>query len=128
LRSKAGLNPEPFLKRKAGQSFFNTSTMDLKKLLGDAGNVGPNLHAYIQAFSPEVRDIFERFEFATQIDRLAKAKLLYQVAEKFANVDLHPDRVSNSQMGPASDRTRRQSFGAQAWIVASSSSNGGWPS
>lgn len=99
LRSKAGLNPEPFLKRKAGQSFFNTSIMDLKKLLGDAGNVGPNLHAYIQAFSPEVRDIFERFEFAAQIDRLAKAKLLYQVAEKFANVDLHPNRVSNSQMG-----------------------------
>lgn len=51
-RSKAGLNPEPLLKRKAGQSFFNTSTMDLKELLGDAGNVGPNLHSYIQGFSP----------------------------------------------------------------------------
>ena len=98
-RTKAGLNPEAFLKRKAGQSFFNTSTMDLKKLLGDAANVGPNLHAYIQGFSPEVRDIFERFEFVVQIDRLAKAKLLYQVTEKFANVDLHPDRVSNNQMG-----------------------------
>ncbi len=46
-----------------------------------------------------MRDIFERFEFAGQIDRLAKAKLLYQVAEKFANIDLHPDRVPNSQMG-----------------------------
>ena len=46
-----------------------------------------------------MRDIFERFKFAVQIDELAKAKLLYQVAEKFANIDLHPDRVSNSQMG-----------------------------
>ena len=99
LRSKAGLNPDSFLKRKAGQSFFNTSIMDLKTLLGDAGNVAVNLHAYIQGFSPEVRDIFERFEFVVQIDRLAKAKLLYQVAEKFANVNLHPDRVSNRQMG-----------------------------
>jgi type I restriction enzyme M protein len=99
VRTKAGLNPEPFLKRKAGQSFFNTSSMDLKKLLGDAANVRQNLETYVQGFSPEVRDIFERFEFAVQIDKLAKAKLLYQVAEKFAGVDLHPERVSNSQMG-----------------------------
>jgi len=98
-RTVAGVNPEPFLKRKAKQSFYNISPMDLKKLLGDPGHVRQNLEAYVQGFSPEVRDIFERFEFAVQIDRLAKAKLLYQVAEKFAGIDLHPDRVSNSQMG-----------------------------
>lgn len=98
-RTKAGLNPEAFLKRKAKQSFFNTDPMDLKKLLGDPANVGPNLHAYIRGFSPEVRDIFERFEFGGQIDRLAKAKLLYQVAEKFATFDLHPNRVTNTDMG-----------------------------
>jgi len=46
-----------------------------------------------------VRDIFESFEFHNQIDRLAKAGLLYLVAEKFANIDLHPDTVSNAQMG-----------------------------
>jgi type I restriction enzyme M protein len=50
-------------------------------------------------FSPAVRDIFERFEFHTQIDRLAKAGLLYLVTEKFANIDLHPEVVSNAQMG-----------------------------
>ena len=99
LRTKAGVNPDPFLKRKAGQSFFNASPMDLKKLLGDPDNVRANLEAYVQGFSEEVRDIFERFEFAVQIDRLAKSKLLYQVAEKFAGIDLHPDRVTNSQMG-----------------------------
>lgn len=98
-RTKAGVNPEPFLRRKAGQAFFNTSPMDLKKLLGDAANVRQNLEAYVQGFSPEVRDIFERFEFAVQVDRLAKAKLLYQVAEKFAGIDLHPEHVSNAQMG-----------------------------
>jgi type I restriction enzyme M protein len=98
-RSKAGLNPDPFLRRVAKQSFFNTSPMDLKKLLGDPDNVGPNLLLYLQGFSPEVRDIFERFEFHNQIDKLAKAKLLFQVAEKFAGIDLHPERVANSQMG-----------------------------
>ncbi len=53
----------------------------------------------MQAFSPAVRDIFESFDFHTQIDRLAKSGLLYLVAEKFANIDLHPQTVSNARMG-----------------------------
>lgn len=96
---QAGINPEPFLLRKAGQSFYNTSPLDMKKLIGDQDHIKENLFAYIQGFSVAVRDIFERFDFYTQIDRLAKSGLLYQVVERFANVDLHPDKVSNSQMG-----------------------------
>jgi len=99
LRTKAKLNPEPFLLRKAGVLFYNTSPLDLKKLMGDQDHIGENLRAYMQAFSPAVRDIFESFEFHIQIDRLAKAGLLYLVTEKFANFDLHPNVVSNAQMG-----------------------------
>ena len=98
-REKAGVNPEPFLLRKSGQLFFNTSPLDMKKLMGDQDHIRENLFAYMQAFSPAVRDIFESFDFHTQIDRLAKAGLLYLVTEKFANIDLHPDAVSNAQMG-----------------------------
>jgi type I restriction enzyme M protein len=98
-RTKAGLNPAPFLLRKAGQHFYNTWPLDLKKLMGDQHNIAENLRTYINAFSPEVRDIFEHFDFATQVDRLSKANLLYLVTEKFANIDLHPDVVSNAQMG-----------------------------
>jgi type I restriction enzyme M protein len=98
-RSAAGLNPEPFLLKKSGQLFFNTSPLDLKKLMGDQDHIGENLRAYLQAFSPAVRDIFESFEFHTQIDKLAKSGLLYLVTEKFATIDLHPDAVSNAQMG-----------------------------
>ncbi len=98
-REKAGLNPEAFLLRKSGQLFYNTSPLDLKKLMGDQDHIGENLRAYMQAFSPAVRDIFESFEFHTQIDKLAKSGLLYQVTEKFANIDLHPQVVSNAQMG-----------------------------
>lgn len=95
----ADLNPEPFLKRKAKQTFFNVSPMDLKKLLGDPDNIAANLEAYVQGFSKDVRDIFEKFEFPNQIDKLAKANLLFLVAERFAGVDLHPDKVTNVQMG-----------------------------
>ncbi|OQW89271.1 MAG: restriction endonuclease subunit M [Rhodoferax ferrireducens] len=99
LREKAGLNPEPFLLRKSGQFFYNTSPLDLKKLMGDQDHIGENLRAYMQAFSPAVRDIFESFEFHTQIDKLAKSGLLYMVTEKFATIDLHPSVVSNAEMG-----------------------------
>ena len=98
-RAKAGLNPEPFLVRVSGQHFFNTSPLDLKKLMGDQDHIGENLRAYLAGFSPAVRDIFEHFEFHAQIDRLQKAGLLYLVTEKFAGVDLHPETVSNAQMG-----------------------------
>lgn len=98
-KTAAGVNPEPFLLRKAGQTFYNTSKLDMRLLIGDQDNIAANIYAYVQGFSADVRDIFERFEFAAQVDRLAKAKLLYQVTEKFARVDLHPDKVSNMQMG-----------------------------
>jgi type I restriction enzyme M protein len=98
--SKMGVNPEPFLLRVAGSTrFYNTSPLDLVKLLGDQDHIRQNLYAYIQAFSPAARDIFERFDFHTQVERLAKANLLYLVTEKFANIDLHPKAVDNTQMG-----------------------------
>ena len=98
-REKAGLNPESFLLKKSGQLFYNTDALDLKKLMGDQDHIGENLRRYLQGFSSAVRDIFERFEFHIQIDRLDKSRLLYLVTEKFANIDLHPDVVSNAEMG-----------------------------
>jgi type I restriction enzyme M protein len=98
-RKKARINPEPFLLKKSGQLFFNTSPLDMKKLMGDQDHIKENLFAYVQAFSPAVRDIFESFDFHTQVDRLAKSNLLYLVAEKFVNIDLHPDKVTNVAMG-----------------------------
>ncbi|WP_198421854.1 SAM-dependent DNA methyltransferase [Lacipirellula parvula] len=72
---------------------------DAKKTLPGAASESSGACSYLQAFSPAVRNTFESFEFHPQIDRLAKAGLLYLVTEKFANIDLHPDVVSNAQMG-----------------------------
>src|SRR5215203_1000506 len=51
-REKAGLNPEPFLLRKSGQFFYNTSPLDMKRLMGDQMNIAENLRSYMQAFLP----------------------------------------------------------------------------
>ncbi len=99
-KTKAGVNPDPFLQRIVGEArFYNTSPLDLKAALGDPAHLRQNLYAYLNAFSPSAKDIFDRFEFATQIDKLDKADLLYLVTEKFASVDLHPQRVDNATMG-----------------------------
>ena len=98
-KKKSGIPPEPFLLRKAGQSFYNISPLDIKKLMGDQDHIKENIYSYIQGFSESVRDIFERFDFYTLLDKLAKSGLLYQVTERFAQVDLHPEVVSNTQMG-----------------------------
>ncbi|ARP96810.1 type I restriction-modification system subunit M [Bordetella genomosp. 13] len=108
-KTKLGLNPEPFLLRAAGNiGFYNASPLDLVKVLGDQDQIRQNLYAYVQAFSPAARDIFERFDFHTQVERLAKANLLYLVTEKFANIDLHPGVVDNVQMGLAFEELIRK--------------------
>lgn len=87
------------LKKASGYDFYNTSQYDFKKLLDDPKNIGKNLRLYINAYSPLMREIIDKFKFNAQIDALEEANLTYQVIEKFSEVDLHPDRVSNLAMG-----------------------------
>ena len=45
LREGQGLDPEPFLLRKAGHNFCNTSPLDMKRLMGDGDNIAENLRS-----------------------------------------------------------------------------------
>ena len=92
-------NVEPVLCSVAGQRFYNTSPLDLPRLLDDPAQVAGNLRGYIAGFSTGAREVLDKFDFDTQITRLAKADLLYLVVSRFAEVDLHPDAVSNIEMG-----------------------------
>jgi type I restriction enzyme M protein len=92
-------NIGPVLEGVAGQQFFNTSPLTLGRVLDDPNNVAANLQAYIAGFSAGARDVLEKFDFDTHIARMDKAKLLYLVTSKFAEIDLHPEAVSNLEMG-----------------------------
>lgn len=87
------------LQQAAGYSFYNTSPYDLRRAAGDTGNLRANLVAYIEGFSPNVRDIFERYEFAAQLAKLDENDLLLLVTQKFSQIDLHPETISNVAMG-----------------------------
>ncbi|MEU8179155.1 class I SAM-dependent DNA methyltransferase [Micromonospora sp. NPDC049047] len=99
LKDMGVQNMDPVLRKTAGLSFYNTSEMSFRKLLGDQDHVALNLRAYIGGFSPGAVDVLDKYGFDTQISRLAEAGLLYQVVAKFADIDLHPDVVTNHQMG-----------------------------
>jgi len=81
------------------EDLWNISPFDFPKLLDDPDHIADNLRSYIHGFSPEIRDIIDKFDLAAQITRLDKANLLYLVVSKFAEIDLHPDKVSNIEMG-----------------------------
>jgi type I restriction enzyme M protein len=98
-RKNLGIPMEQFLTRKSGHSFYNTSKYTLTKLMSDPNNIRENLESYINDFSANAREIFEKYEFSTQIDKLNEANLLYMIVEKFATIDLHPDAISNHEMG-----------------------------
>lgn len=98
-RKAASYDISIFLTRAAGQSFYNTSRYDFPNLLGDANNIRANLLNYVAGFSPNVRDIFERYEFDKLLAKLDSANLLYQVVARFASIDLSPKKVPNESMG-----------------------------
>ena len=87
------------LQKVSGYAFYNTSPYDLQKLLGDPNNLKANFEAYISGFSPNLRDVFERYEFDTQLARLEESDLLLLVTQEFLKIDLHPEVVDNAQMG-----------------------------
>ncbi len=95
----AGYDITYFLTTASGHQFYNTSPLDFGRLLGDPNNLKANLVGYIGAFSPNARDIFERYDFEAEIDRLDRANLLFQVVQRFAAIDLGPSRISNADMG-----------------------------
>lgn len=89
------------LKETSGQNFYNTSKYDLKKLLDDPANIEENFYNYLDRYSKEVTDIVENFDLKRHIQKMANNNILYTVIETFnqKNANLHPNEVSNIEMG-----------------------------
>ncbi len=99
LKKTSLQNIDPILNRVSGQSFNNTSKYDFQKLLDDPDNIANNLRNYINGFSKNAREIIEYFDFDKQISKMDSNNLLYLTLSKFNEIDLHPETVSNIEMG-----------------------------
>ena len=87
------------LRKASGYAFYNTSPYDFERLHKDAPDLAANLRKYIAGFSPNMREVLERFDFDNTISKLEESGLLFKVLERFRDVDLHPDKVDNPTMG-----------------------------
>lgn len=92
-------NLDPILNKVAGQSFHNTSRFTFQKLKGDPDNIAANLVQYIKSFSTQAREIIDHFKFEDHIAKLDEVNRLFLLVSRFCDIDLHPDRVSNIEMG-----------------------------
>ena len=90
-----------FLKKASGYQFYNTSKYTFETLLDDSSNIEANFRNYINGFSENVSQIIEKFKFDNEIQTLADKNLLYIVIQEFTTpkADLHPDKISNLEMG-----------------------------
>jgi type I restriction enzyme M protein len=104
---------DPLLRSAAGVDFYNTSKLTLTRVLEDPASIAGQLRAYLVAFSPNARDVIEKFDFTAHISRLDQSNLLYLVLSKFCELDLHPDAVSNVEMGAIYEELIRRSFEAE---------------
>lgn len=92
-------NTDPILNRKAKLKFHNVSPFDFNRLKGEPNNIAANLRNFINGFSASGREVIEYFNFNHHITRLDEAGLLFKIVQEFAEFDLHPETVSNEQMG-----------------------------
>lgn len=86
-------------KQNRNQPIYNTSGFTFGRLLADSEGINSNLLAFINGFSPNVRQIFDYFKLEDEIEHLSQSNRLFMVVKSLYGVDLHPERIDNLQMG-----------------------------
>ncbi len=92
-------DPTPIILNRINTTFFNHSKYDLNRLKSDPQNVYMNLQNYLGGFSDNVVEIIENFQLEKPVEKLNKNNRLFILIDKFTEVDLHPDKISNRDMG-----------------------------
>src|SRR6185369_7672527 len=85
IKAKPDTVVKSLLEKVTGRPFYNLSKLDFNRLLDDPNQLAPNLNAYINGFSKNVREIMERFAFDQQIAKMAEKNLLYEVIKAFCD-------------------------------------------
>ena len=101
-------DPTPIILNEINTTFYNHSKFDLQRLREDPANIAINFQNYLNGFSENVREIVDNFQLEKPIEKLENANRLFQFIEKFSDVDLHPNNVSNHMMGSVFEELLRK--------------------
>ncbi|MCH8010733.1 MAG: SAM-dependent DNA methyltransferase [Candidatus Marinimicrobia bacterium] len=92
-------DPTPIIKNRINTPFFNHSKYDLNRLKSDPQNIYMNFQNYLGGFSDNVVEIIENFQLEKPVEKLNKNNRLFILIDKLTEIDLHPDKISNRDMG-----------------------------
>lgn len=107
--AKSDIDTSIFFEKATGDlKFWNTSQFDFPTLANDPRGIKRNMLDYIGGFSASIRDIFDYYKVVDLINDLSRKDLLLLLVQKFAKVNLHPDIVSNADMGHAFEELIRR--------------------
>lgn len=101
-------NLSPIIKNEINLPFYNISNYDLSRLKSDPQNVWTNFNNYLNGFSENVEDIIKNFDLRKHVEKLNERNRLYQLIDKFTEIDLHPNKVSNHEMGTVYEELLRR--------------------
>ena len=82
---------ESVLQQAADHAFYNTSPFTLRDLTARASQqaLRNDFEAYLEGYSPNVRDILDKFEFRNQINRLSESDTLGVLITRFLSPDIN---------------------------------------
>lgn len=89
------------LRQASGYVFYNTSEWTLQRLHDTATNnqqiLQANFEDYLKGFSPNVKEIIDKFKLKSQVQHMATKDVLLNVLEKFTspNINLTPFEKSD---------------------------------
>ena len=92
-------DPTPIILNRINTTFFNHSKYDLNRLKSDPQNIYMNFQNYLGGFSDNVVEIIENFQLEKPVEKLNKNNRLFILIDKLTEIDLHPDKISNHDMG-----------------------------
>ena len=93
------VNQDLALRHASGEQFYNASPFRLRDLASRSSRqqLRADFEAYLDGFSPNVREVLEKFKFRNQIPTLVEADALGYLLEKFLDpaINLSPNPVLN---------------------------------
>ncbi len=81
-------------------TFHNTTNWTIKRIIdGSAALVSKNFREYINGFSDNIAEIFDKFDYAATIGAMEKNDSLLSILKQYATEALGPKDLSNLEMG-----------------------------
>jgi type I restriction enzyme M protein len=97
---KKGQAMDDDLNKITKTSYNNKSEfLDLNDLLGDPSDIKSNLLDYIDGFSKNIQDVFDKFRFKNEIDYLDSKGILWRTIAHFVKHEEKLSKYDNHDMG-----------------------------